>query len=153
MILRDISIFELTDLSNRLSQNIVIVGDSALSLNKLIYDMSPMSILTNNIHLNRCPSINYRSEYYHFNDLYLCTEIAQGVYLPTAEKAILDAIVWLPENMNEGSLIEALQSYQQMHGDKGKVKLYEVADYYKVPHEFVDYWWKEAEEESDMSMG
>ena len=153
MILRDISMCELSDLANKLNQNILIVGDSALSLNKLIYDMSPISLLTNNVHLNRCPSINYRNEYYHFNDLYLCTEISHGVYLPTIEKAIIDTIVWLPENMNEGSLIEALQSYQQMCGDGGKQKLYEVADYYKVPHEFVDYWWKEAEEESDMSMG
>ena len=77
-------------------------------------------------------------------------EMEKGVYVPTSERAIIDCMVWQDENRDEGFLIEALQTYQEKH----KVSdLYECADNYLVPHEVVDYWWKEAEEEDDMSMG
>ena len=131
----------------------IAVGATALSLNHLIYGECYYCINTTCKSMDCISLGNVVFEAYHFQDTHLCTKMSNGVYLPTAEKAILDTIVWLPENMNEGSLIEAIQTYQSRYGDKGKLELYKVADYYKVPHEFIDYWWKEAEEESDMSMG
>lgn len=144
---------DLEILSSQLKSNILVVGNSAIARNGLAYDMYPISIYTNCRPLNGIHVDNLVYEAYHFNDLYLCKEIKPNVFLPTPEKAIFDAIVWLPENMNEGTLIEALQTYQEWYGNSGKQKLYEVADHYGVPYEFIDYWWKEAEEESDMSMG
>ena len=128
----------------------ILTGNIALSMNKLIYGASPVSVCTKHAEIDGCSTPYGVYEYYHFKDKDFLMEIMEGIYLPSPEKAILDAIVWLPENSNEGYLIEALQTYQE---NNDKSKLYEVADHYKVPHEFVDYWWKEAEEESDMSMG
>lgn len=150
MIVRDATFEELSELAISLDEDIIITGDTALSKNHLIYDMTPITVLTKVKGLDRTPGINYMREFYHFRDLDYTSKVADRVYLLTPEKAILDTIVWLPENTNEGALIEALQTYQE---NNDKSKLYEVADHYKVPHEFVDYWWKEAEEESDMSMG
>lgn len=151
MILRDITVTELSELGNRINENILITGNTALSMNNLIYDSTPITICTNIKNLNCTPGENYWREFYHFKDLSNCKEIADRVYLPTPERAIVDAIVWLPENCNEGQLIEALQTYQDKISKMDE--LYKLADYYKVPRHFVDYWWKEAEEESDMSMG
>ena len=129
----------------------IITGNSALEYNGLVNGTDILSIVTEVKPLDGTIVNNVCYEFFHFKDREYTREIKPGVFLPTAEKALLDAIVWLPENYNEGQLIEALQSYQANDNDKSK--LYEVSDYYKVPHEFVDYWWKEAEEESDMSMG
>lgn len=151
MITRDITIDELASLKSYSNKDIVIVGDTSLVMNHLIYDMKPITILTDYEGLDKTPGVNMLYEYYHFHDKKYNVQIHGNIWKPTAEKAILDTIVWLPENMNEGSLIEALQTYQNNGNDK--TKLYECADHYGVPHEFVDYWWREAEEETDMSMG
>lgn len=150
MIERNITVQELSTLAEDRKFSVSITGESALAMRKLIYDTRPMTILTDVIFLDNVHGINMMYEYYHFHDDYQLKEIAPNVFLPSPERAIIDTIVWLPENMNEGALIEALQNYQQKNG---KEKLYECADHYNVPHEFVDVWWKEAEEESDMSMG
>ena len=138
------------EMSKLCESDCILTGNIALSMNKLIYGASPVSVCTKHAEIDGCSTPYGVYEYYHFKDKDFLMEIMEGIYLPSPEKAILDAIVWLPENSNEGYLVEALQTYQE---NNDKSKLYEVADHYKVPHEFVDYWWKEAEEESDMSMG
>lgn len=129
----------------------IIVGDASLYMNQLCYGYSPIAVYTKYRDIDGCITPYGVFEAYHFNDLNYCKEVLERVYLPTPERALVDTIVWLPENCNEGQLIESLQTYQyKVHN---KDKLYEVADYYKTPRCFIDYWWKEAEEESDMSMG
>lgn len=66
------------------------------------------------------------------------------VLQPTKERAIVDYINGL-NNFDEGLLIEGLKSYIDSK-DKDIDKLYEVADFYKLQRETVDYWIKEAEE-------
>ena len=131
---------------------VVIVGFDALARNGLVSGYNSAVINTNHKFMNKVQVNGLIFEFYHLwdNENYL-TEISPNLYLPTAERAIIDCMVWQKENMDEGFLIEALQTYQY-NGHKVE-DLYECADHYLVPHEVVDYWWKEAEEEDDMSMG
>lgn len=130
----------------------VIVGSNALAANGLVSGYNIHIVQTRYKEMNKVPMRDIVFEFYHLWDSenYL-TEISPNLYLPTSERAIIDCIVWQKENMDEGFLIEALQTYQY-NGHKVE-DLYECADHYLVPHEVVDYWWKEAEEEDDMSMG
>ena len=137
-------------LSDR-SEPSVLVGETVLGINNLIYASPSYYILTNHPPLDGYINNDIRYEYYHFRDDFELKEIAPNVFLPSAERAIVDTIVWLKKNYNEGALIESLQSYQQMGKDKSG--LYRVADHYEVPHSCIDYWWEEAENETDMSMG
>lgn len=137
-------------LSSR-SEPSILVGETVLGMNGLIYTSPFYHILTNHSPLDGYTNDNIRYEYYHFRDDFELKEIAPNVFLPSAERAIVDAMVWLAKNYNEGALIEALQSYQSRVKDKAG--LYRVADYYEVPHSCIDYWWEEAENETDMSMG
>lgn len=130
----------------------VIVGSNALAANGLVAGYTIHIVQTKYRIMNKVPMKDIIFEFYHLwdNEHYL-TEISPNLYLPTAERAIIDCMVWQKENMDEGFLIEALQTYQYK-GHKAE-DLYECADHYLVPHEVVDYWWKEAEDEGDMSMG
>lgn len=130
----------------------VVVGSNALAANGLVSGYNIHIVQTRYKEMNKVPMKDIIFEFYHLwdNENYL-TEISPNLYLPTAERAIIDCMVWQKENMDEGFLIEALQTYQY-NGHKVE-DLYECADHYLVPHEVVDYWWKEAEEEDDMSMG
>lgn len=74
-----------------------------------------------------------------------------NLLIPTRERALVDYMLYQDEYGDEGLLIEALQNYLEQFKDMDK--LYEVADFYKLPRETVDYWIKEAEEETSMSMG
>lgn len=141
----------LEDYMRDVDHNVLLVGDAALSYNNLVYTGPHYCVATNHKTLDGVLSGVISYEFYHFKDFDFCRAVKNGAYVPSPEKAIIDTIVWLPENMCEGSLIEALQTYQSKTDDR--TRLYEVADFYKVPREFVDYWWREAEEESDMSMG
>ena len=128
----------------------LLVGHSALAGNGLVAGYLGYAVYTPVKNMNGVPLDNIIFEYYHMHDDYGLREIEPRLYLPTPERAIIDCMVWQDENRDEGFLIEALQTYQEKH----KVSdLYECADHYLVPHEVVDYWWKEAEEEDDMSMG
>lgn len=130
----------------------VVVGSNALAANGLVSGYNIHIVQTRYKEMNKVPMKDIIFEFYHLwdNENYL-TEISPNLYLPTAERAIIDCMVWQKENMDEGFLIEALQTYQY-NGHKVE-DLYECADHYLVPHEVIDYWWKEAEEEDDMSMG
>lgn len=94
--------------------------------------------------------------YYYFNPSGKDTKYATPMktnsfaYEPIKERAIVETIKF-QEYFNEGILIEALQSY--LGGAPNMDLLYEVADYFGVPRDDVDYWLNEAREESDMSMG
>ena len=142
---------ELSKFAENRKDKTVLTGQSALAANGLIAGYFIFVIQTDIKNLNGVSLGNIVFEYYHLWDMnnYL-NEREKGVYVPTPERAIIDCMVWQDENRDEGFLIEALQTYQEKH----KVSdLYECADHYLVPHEVVDYWWKEAEEEDDMSMG
>ena len=101
--------------------------------------------------MNNVPLDDVVFEHYHLHDRKYLIRVKPRLYLPTPERAIIDCMVWQDENRDEGFLIEALQTYQYQ-GHKVS-DLYECADHYLVPHEVVNYWWKEAEEEDDISMG
>lgn len=64
---------------------------------------------------------------------------------------MVDTITFLDKNYIEGPLIESLQTY--LYRNKDLSKLREVTDFYNLPMSTLDYWIKEAEEETDMSMG
>lgn len=71
------------------------------------------------------------------------------IHEPTKERAIVETIKF-HDYFNEGILIEALQNY--IAGNPDMALVYEVADYFKVSRDDIDYWFNEAREESDMSM-
>lgn len=75
-----------------------------------------------------------------------------NLLIPTRERAIVDYIKLEEEYGDEGILIESLQSYLRDY-EEDLPKLYEVADFFKLPRKELDYWLNEAREESDMSMG
>ncbi len=75
-----------------------------------------------------------------------------GLLIPTRERAIVDYIKLLEEYGDEGILIESLQSYLY-NFSKDLPKLYEVADFFQLSRDSLDYWLEEARNESDMSMG
>jgi hypothetical protein len=129
----------------------LLVGSSALAANGLVSGYAGYFIWTPVKSMDGVPLNNVTFEHYHLNDDYELREIKPRLFLPSSERAIIDCIVWQEENMDEGFLIEALQSYQE-EGHKAS-DLYECADHYLVPHEVIDYWWKEAEEDTEMSMG
>jgi hypothetical protein len=104
----------------------------------------------NNIELPMC-------RYYYVQDLdrehYLkSSESNPNLLIPTQERALVDYIKLEEEYGDEGILIESLQSYLAQHSDNLE-KLYEVADFFKLPREELEYWLKEAREESYMSEG
>lgn len=130
----------------------VIVGFDALARNGLVSGYNSAVVDTNCVYMNNVQINGVIFEFYHLHDNeHYLNEISHNLYLPTPERAIIDCMVWQTENKDEGFLIEALQTYQSQ-GHKPE-DLYECADHYLVPHEVIDYWWKEAEEEDDMSMG
>lgn len=131
--------------------NTLLVGSSALAANGLVSGYAGYFVLTPVKPMDGVPLNNVVFEYYHFHDDYSLREIQPRLYVPSAERAIIDCMTWQEENKDEGFLIEALQTYQEQ-GHKVS-DLYECADHYLVPYEVVDYWWKEAEEDTEMSMG
>ena len=136
---------------NNRKTDTLLVGSSALSANGLVSGYLGYFVWTPLRVLNGVPIDDVVLEHYHLNDNYKLREISPKVKVPTPERAIIDTMVWYKENGTEGFLIEALQTYQEQ-GHKVD-DLYECADHYLVPHEVVDYWWQEALEDSEMSMG
>lgn len=134
------------------SRTTSIVGHAALENNSLLYGNNFLTVYTPYDTLDNLTLGDVRLENYHYGDSKFMRRVGDKLYLPTREKAIIDTIAFLDKNYNEGELIEALQNYSRMVKEDYS-KLYEVADYYKVSRETVDYWINEANEESDMSMG
>ena len=128
--------------------NTLVVGESALAIHGLV---NGYNVMTDTPALNNCVLDLVVFRFWYFDDLNYTKEVYPRMYVPTPERAIIDCIVWQSKNYEEGLLIEALQTYQQQgHNIED---LYEVADFYKLDRRVVDYWWKEAEEDSEMSMG
>lgn len=132
---------------------LLIVGTRALVDNGLMYGPCTLDIYESN---PRCHDIHFGDvtlEHYHFHDGYFCTEIypEYNLWLPSAERAIVDTITFLDKNYIEGPLIESLQTYLGEHEDLSELR--KVADFYKLPQETLDYWIKEAQENGPMSMG
>lgn len=80
------------------------------------------------------------------------SESNPDLLIPTRERAIVDYVKLQDEYGDEGILIESIQSYLRDY-EEDLPKLYEVADFLKLPRKELDYWLNEAREESDMSMG
>lgn len=133
--------------------NFLIVNTTALTLNKLMWGGNELILYTPWEELDHLPMCDMRLEHYHFADGNYCTLIddKNNLWLPTAERALVDTIHFIEQNYIEGPLIESLQNYLSSHADLSE--LYTVADHYNVPSEKIDYWINEAREESDMSMG
>ena len=79
----------------------------------------------------------------------VCGKAHKNIHEPTKERALVETIKF-HDYFNEGILIEALQNYIRNVEDFSL--LYEVAEYFSVSRDDVDYWINEAREESDMSM-
>ena len=95
----------------------------------------------------------YWSHYHLDDDAYIVNVDPElNVYKPTAERALIDAMVFMEQSYDEGVAIEAMQNYIRKNMDNF-AELYRVADHYSVDHGLVAYWLNEAREESDMSMG
>lgn len=135
------------------SEQHIVSGEAALQMNGLIYGNGVLCVNTPHEFLDGLTRGDVVTEYYHFNDNNYCRPESSvpNLQIPSKERAIIDTINFIDKNFIEGLLIEALQEYISRYNDLSK--LYEVADHYKVPRDKVDYWIKEAQEESDMSMG
>lgn len=133
--------------------NFLLVGTTALSYNKLMWGGDELILYTPWEELDHIPMCDMRLEHYHFSDGSFCNIMDESnrLWLPTAERALVDTINFLEENFIEGPLIESLQNYLAKNKDLSQ--LYAVAAHYNVPKDKIDYWIKEAREESDMSMG
>ena len=135
----------------RTEDSISIVGFSALAFHGLVTGYDCLCRLAQCSAMDGVCINGIKYEWYHIHDIENFIINVEGKRYPTAERAIIDCILWQHRNYDEGFLIEALQSYQQQ-GHKVE-DLYEVADFYKLDRRAVNYWWKEAEEDSEMSMG
>lgn len=133
----------------------ILTQNSALNYAGLIYWYpNCIDVLTNYNELNNVTF--YLTTYYYkpaMNNKHYTrpSKDNPNLLIPTRERALVDYMLYQDEYGDEGLLIEALQNYLEQFKDMDK--LYEVADFYKLPRETVDYWIKEAEEETSMSMG
>lgn len=130
----------------------LICGEYAGSLNRLNYSTTTVEIYTPYKELDNIYYNGFLHEHNHLSDIKFIRNIAENVYVYNREKCIIDTIKFLNKNYNEGLLIEMLQNYTEQENDD-LTKLYEVGEYYNVSKEDIDYWVKEAKEETDMSMG
>lgn len=137
-------------------RDFLLVGIPSLVYNGLMYgnvNSEPLVLYTPYSELDGVLNIDVHLEHNHFNDsdfVFVFSE-SNNLWLPTPERAIIDTIAFLNYNYIEGPLIESLQNYMYKRDDY--TELYKVAEHYNVSRDTVDYWLKEAREESDMSMG
>lgn len=129
----------------------LVTAETGLAIHGLVNSYNTYCVMTDVKALNNCVLELVTFKFWYFDNLEFTEEVYPRMFVPTAERAIIDCMIWQSKNYDEGFLIEALQNYQY----KGHVvsDLYEVADYFNLDRRVVDYWWHEAEEESDMSMG
>lgn len=125
----------------------VICGDRALEESGLLY-------------YNPGARLDIFTKYKELDNLYLCVisyhynpnidytnfvkslKSNNNLLVPSMERAIIECIKFI-YTVSEGSLIEALKDYQLRY--KSYDKLYEMADFYQVSKEELDYWIYEAE--------
>lgn len=132
----------------------ILIGKSALVFNGLVFGSDVITVYTNYAGLHRLDLTDVFLSHYHIDcdtDYMRCIDEENNVWVPTTERAIVDAVKFMYESYDEGVAIEAFQNYLRSNPDLDK--LYEVADHYLVPRSDVDYWLNEAREETDMSMG
>ena len=75
------------------------------------------------------------------NEHFIVGRDNRGIYVPSLERAIVEAILNLDLNMDEGFLVEALSDYTLTYTDF--TELYKVANFYNVSNETIDYWLQE----------
>jgi hypothetical protein len=125
---------------------VILTGPSALSKNGLIYFGKVSYISTWRKHSDNGSSLNrvYLYRPYH-SDMSYTRTLSNGYITYTRERAIVDYIL-NEKYCDEGLLIEALKSYDEREDSDYEV-LYEVADYFKLSREVLNYWIKEARED------
>ena len=131
----------------------LIVGQSALVNNGLMYGPCGLVVLAYDESLHGIRLGDVFLEYFHFTDGHYCTEIDREhkVWLPTPERALVDTMFFIDKNYIEGPLIESLQDYLSRHDDLTELR--SVASFYGLKNDVLNYWINEALNESDMSMG
>lgn len=129
-----------------------VTGYSSLCFTGLVADKPrAIDVATCNDELNGCEGKTKRYHYREYAKDRRYLNRRDDMEIPTEERALVEYMLY-PDEMDEGALIWALQTYIELkHKDLNL--LYKVADYFHLPRETVDYWIKEAEEEDDMSMG
>lgn len=132
----------------------LIVGQRSLVDNGLMYGPCTLDVLACDKCIDGIRLADVVLEYNHFVDGYFCTEIdsQNRVWLPTAERALVDTIMFINNNYIEGPLIESLQTYLGWHSDGDLSELHKVANFYKLPQDTLDYWIREARESGSMSI-
>lgn len=71
-------------------------------------------------------------------------ETENGWFVPTEARCIIDCIRYRDLVHNDDQFLHAIEDYFDL--DRTLDELYEVADFYKVPREEVDYWIKESDD-------
>lgn len=137
-------------MSNKNSKN-VLTGYSAFEYNGLIYGCNSFYVYTSSEKMDRVQYSGIVFEHYHFNDEVYLREIHPNLYVPSRERAIVDAIAHMDKYYREGELIEALQDYTDQTDDY--TLLYEVANHYGVSIDKIDEWIREAITSPPASIG
>jgi hypothetical protein len=124
-----------------------VTGASALSNNALSrFESSYLQIATDNPDIDNDGGVRigylYDPDYDKKNFLKLLP--GTQLYLPNRERSLIDYIRMIKKNSEE-HLIQGLDDYLRLEGNY--TKLYEMADFYHMPHETLDYWIKETEDE------
>ncbi len=78
-------------------------------------------------------------------------KIVGNFAVPTPERAIVDYIT-CEKHLDEGNLIWAIQNYIDEYGEE-MMDIYKVADFYGVDRDQIDFWFNEARNDDDYSMG
>lgn len=68
-----------------------------------------------------------------------------NILVPTTERAIVEYIIF-HDYFDEGILIEGLKTYLSLNNNDISA-IHEEADYWHLPSNYVDYWFKEARED------
>lgn len=84
----------------------------------------------------------------YFYDTTYMRQLSDGIMLPTPERTIVEYVL-NEKHCDEGLLIEALKSYNE-NGNANYQLLYEVAEHFKLSRDILDYWLKEAREDSEV---
>jgi len=130
---------------------ILICGYSSASINFLAFASETMEVYTRYSELDNIQIGDLIFCHYHLSDEKFLINLGNNVYTYTKEKCIIDTIMFLDKNYNEGLLIEMLQNYA-IQEKRNFNKLYEIGEYYKIKKDRINYWIKEADGETDMSM-
>lgn len=128
----------------------VICGVCALARNGLVYaNAEHLELFTEYRELDRLNTLAFA--YFYNPGIDYEYELSRSVsnpllLLPSKERALAECIRFA-DNVDEGFLIEGLKSYLDNFWDD---RLYDVAGYFGVTREKLDYWLREAREDCEV---